>query len=226
MTQTVTQINYSMLRGSVNRSRSVLKKEMLLEEFCDTLDYPIYYLGIKAVQTPGAKKVKYLPYQYSVHVEYSNGYIEHKEFIAKDKKSLQKDFANALCKDIPLDSTIMSNQIECVQDIFKQLALLFPQHGYHLLILLDNLKDLTLPFKEDWNDLSHMNDNLNFIDIEEFIHGSKCCNKEFEWGLEQDYVSLLEQSTSLSTQLQSSLLEYSKMDTLLMVEILKKLRSL
>lgn len=203
-----------------------MKTEDLLKEFCETLTYPIYFLSIKATRTPKNDGFEYTPYQYSVHIEYSNGFIEHKEFLAKDKDNIKSQFVQNICKDIPLDSTIVTNHITCDRAILQQLANEYHYMSFHLLFLMNNLKDLAQPFKENWNDLLYLNDDLLFFDIESIINESNCCNKEFEWGLEKDYVTLLNEKTQKCNELQWTLLEYSKIDTLLMVEILKKLRTI
>ena len=201
-----------------------LDKKERLKEFCGTLTYPLYCLSIKTIEQNENGKKTYIPYQYSIHIEYSNGHIEHKEFIANEKIKTKEEFAKHLCKDIPLDSTILTNNITMDKMILDELSRCCFELSFHLLILSDNMRDLTLPFKENWHGLSHINEDYSFIDIQNVIHNNNL-NKNFELGIEKNYLALLEEKDNKNENIKNTLLEDSKIDTLLMVEVLKKLRS-
>jgi len=72
-----------------------------IQEFLDTLTYPIYHLDFETFQQAipewkGISPYEQIPFQYSLHIEYANGSVEHKEFLAEDSVDPRYELARSL----------------------------------------------------------------------------------------------------------------------------------
>ena len=60
-----------------------------IKSFLQNLTYPIYHLDFETYQQAipqykGLKPFEQIPFQYSLHIEYEDGTLEHKEYLAQD----------------------------------------------------------------------------------------------------------------------------------------------
>lgn len=204
-----------------------------LVEFCNTITYPIYHLSIKSFQQilpefNATKPFEYIPFQYSIHIQHKNGEVEHREFLADCKDNPKYQFSKQLCKDIPLDCTVLTNSWEYDACILNDLSSCFFEHSYHLLIIKDNLKDLFLPFKEKWKEAAHIHYDYNFISIQSLldIQTKKHSKNLSDLELEKTFLSLKNANAQEEESIKTTLSQYCKIDTLLMIEVFKKFKSL
>lgn len=194
-----------------------------LKDFCNTITYPIYYLSINSFEEQvnifkEKETFKYIPFQYSLHIEYRNGIIEHKEFISDSKYNAKYQFTQQLCKDISLDSTVITDNIEILSSLLDDLSTSFLEYSYHLLILKENIKDLILPFKNEWTNLIESFYDSTILDENGYF--SKTNNSK----LEETYLSLFQNKNEEKESVKNYLLSDCKNDTAQMVEVFKKLK--
>ncbi len=124
-----------------------------INEFLDTLSYPLYFLDFETVQPVipeyiGTKPYSQIPFQYSLHyIEKEGGELKHKEFLAESGTDPRRALAERLCEDIPLNVcvTAYNKAFECTR--IKELAEAFPDLAEHLLNIERNIKDLLVPFQ-------------------------------------------------------------------------------
>ena len=91
--------------------KHIINKENL-KAFVSSISYPIYHLDFESfTQTiplyEGIRPYQQICFQYSLHIEQENGFIEHREYLAQEGCNPIKDFVEHLCDDLPTDVTVM-----------------------------------------------------------------------------------------------------------------------
>ena len=134
----------------LNNKTTVIDKKGV-QAFLKSIKYPIYHLDFEYYQTPIPPSDNTWPYEqiptkYSLHIEYEDGRIEHKEFLG-DSIVPRREIAKSLCKNIPVDAcvTTYNKVFEC--DRLNELADLYPDLREHLSSISNNVVDLIVPFR-------------------------------------------------------------------------------
>jgi hypothetical protein len=133
---------------------SYIDKENI-KAFLENLTYPIYHLDFETYQQAipeykGIKPFEQIPFQYSLHIEYEDGTLIHKEYLSKDSIDSRYELAQKLCEDIPSDVTVLAYNMSFEKGVIKRLANLFPDLSPHLLAINENMQDLMIPFQKKW----------------------------------------------------------------------------
>lgn len=220
---------------------SYLKKEDRIinpdgvHAFLDTVTYPIYHLDFESIMLPippcdNAWPYEQIPTQYSLHIEYEDGHLEHKEFLG-DSIDPRRAIAEALCRDIPSDKCVMAynKTFECSR--LNELADLFPDLSDHLRAISKNVVDLIVPFKGgDYYDhmMAHSN-SIKYVlpalypnDPELDYHALPVVHNGGE--AMDIYPKMLEAEPKERERIRDGLLKYCCLDTLAMVKVLRKLK--
>ena len=208
-----------------------------LVEFLDKVKYPIYYLDFEMANSVipifnGFKPFERYPFQYSLHTEYENGKIEHREFLGESINCI-RELAEQLVKDIPSGAQLViydaSSEIDCI----KYLAEKFSDLSEHLLSLTNDYVDLLEPFKNVYyynikqggsNSIKHVMPALcpemanDYNKLDEVHNG---CD-----ALTTFHTLIEKKGTDDYEKIRKAMLEYCKLDTLSMVKILNKLKEL
>ena len=206
-----------------------------VESFLKTLTYPIYHLDFESMQPPiplsdDAWPYEQVPTQYSLHIEYEDGRLEHKEFLGNSIDP-RREIAEALCKDIPDDVCVLAYNkgFECPR--INELADLFPDLREHLLKISNNIRDLIIPFKSGnyyhidmggSNSIKYVLPALYPNDPELDYHALPVVHNGAE--AMDIYPKMLEASPKEKERIRNGLLQYCCLDTLAMVKVLRKLR--
>ncbi|MCG3660892.1 DUF2779 domain-containing protein [Aliarcobacter butzleri] len=208
-----------------------------IKSFLQTLTYPIYHLDFETYQQAipqykGLKPFEQIPFQYSLHIEYEDGRLEHKEYLAQDSVDSRYELALRLCEDIPKNATVLAYNMSFEKGVIKRLATLFEEFSEHLLSINENMQDLMVPFQKKWYVTPHMNGSYSikyvlpalvpefekaYKELDGVQNGSQAMNA---------FVNLSKLSEEEKQKLRKSLLEYCKLDTLAMVKILENLRKI
>ncbi len=137
--------------GNYKAQTTHIDKEAI-EAFVSTLTYPIYHLDFETFQQAipewkGISPFMQIPFQYSLHIEYEDGRLEHREFLAEDGTDPRALLARKLCEDIPRDVTVLAYNMGFEKGVIRKLASEYEVLSPHLLDIHDNIKDLMIPFQ-------------------------------------------------------------------------------
>ena len=208
-----------------------------IKGFLDSLTYPIYHIDFETFQQAipqwkGVIPYMQIPFQYSLHVEYENGTLEHKEFLAEDGIDPRYELAKRLVEDIPCDATVLAYNMGFEKGVIRKLANQFSDFTYDLMCIHDNIKDLMTPFQSKDYYVPKMRGSYSiknvlpalvpemekaYKDLDLVHNGGEAMNV---------FASLGTLSDEEKIAYRNALLEYCKLDTLAMVKILQKLREL
>ena len=209
--------------------------EIGVQDFLDTITYPIYHLDFESIELPippcdDAWPYEQIPTQYSLHIEYKDGRLEHKEFIG-DSIDPRRAIAEALCRDIPDDKCVLAynKTFECSR--IQELADLYPDLSEHLIKMKNNVVDLIVPFKNgSYYDkaMAHSN-SIKYVlpalypnDPELDYHALPVVHNGGE--AMDIYPKMLTSSKEDKEKIRNGLLLYCCLDTLAMVKVLRKLK--
>ena len=219
------------------KSKQTYMDKTSIYEFLKTLSYPIYYLDFETYQQAipqfkGLSPYEQIPFQYSLHIEYEDGKLEHKEFLAKDGIDSRYELAKSLVENIPSNVTVLAYNMSFEKTILRKLSNLYGEFTYDLMSIHNNMQDLMLPFQKKWYVTPSMQGSYSikyvlpalvpefekaYKDLE-FVHnGNEAMNV---------YANLKNLSNEEKIAYKKALLEYCKLDTLAMVKILEVLRKL
>ncbi|WP_419782255.1 DUF2779 domain-containing protein [Malaciobacter marinus] len=215
---------------------SYIDKENI-KAFLENLTYPIYHLDFETYQQAipqykGIKPFEQIPFQYSLHIEYEDGTLEHKEYLSEDGVDSRYELAQKLCEDIPSDVTVLAYNMSFEKGVIKGLANLFPELSTHLLAINENMQDLMVPFQKKWYVTPSMQGSYSikyvlpalvpelekaYKELDGVQNGSQAMNA---------FANLSKIDEVNKEKMRTSLLEYCKLDTLAMVKILNKLKKI
>jgi hypothetical protein len=208
-----------------------------IKSFLQNLTYPIYHLDFETYQQAiplykGLKPFEQIPFQYSLHIEYEDGTLEHKEFLAQDGVDSRYKLVLKLCNDIPNDVTVLAYNMSFEKGVIKRLATLFEEFSEHLLSINENMQDLMIPFQKKWYVTPSMQGSYSikyvlpalvpefekaYKELDGVQNGSQAMNA---------FARIASLEEDEKQKLRNSLLEYCKLDTLAMVKILEKLKGI
>ena len=132
--------------------KSPIIKDLEINQFLKKIKYPLYHLDFETMNeaippVDGSHSYDQVPFQYSLHIEKSaGGELEHREFLG-DKLDCQRELAEQLCHDIPVDGTPIAYNMTFEKTVLKHLAEQYPDLSEHLLAIRENMIDLLVPFK-------------------------------------------------------------------------------
>lgn len=209
--------------------------EESIKGFLDTLSYPIYHLDFETFQQAipewkGISPYQQIPFQYSLHIEHSDGILEHKEFLGKDGIDPRYELAKRLVEDIPTNVTVLAYNMSFEKGVNSKLVESFPEFKDHLLSINENTKDLMLPFQKQYYVTPSMQGSYSIKYVlpslvPEMAQAYKSLN-----GIQNGsdamnaFPALSSMDRNEKEETRTALLEYCKLDTLAMVEVLKKLK--
>lgn len=216
------------------QNREIINREAI-KKFVDSLTYPLYHLDFETFQQAvpqwkGVSPFMQIPFQYSLHVEEKNGALKHYEFLANDDKDPRYELAMRLVEDIPTDVTVLAYNMGFEKGVIRKLAEMFEEFAPKLLAIHDNIRDLMTPFqkKEYYVPSMRGSYSIKYV-LPALVPEMERAYKELELvhnGGEamQTFAKLSKMDDATKEQYRKALLEYCKLDTLAMVEVLKKLR--
>ncbi|WP_027327430.1 DUF2779 domain-containing protein [Helicobacter pametensis] len=205
-----------------------------IAEFLSMLRYPIYHLDFETFQQSipqwkGISPYEQIPFQYSLHIEYEDGRLEHREFLAQEGEDPREEMARKLLEDIPQDVMVMAYNASFERGVIHRLADEFPQYS-SLRQIASNIIDLMIPFanKDYYHPKMQGSHSIKKVlpalvpqmdqayqNLELVHHGGEAM---------EVFPRLHLMDEELKHKYKKALLEYCKLDTLAMVEILRELR--
>jgi hypothetical protein len=126
-----------------------------VRSFIETLWYPLYFMDFETtfmVPIPmydGTRPYQQVPFQYSVHVIHKpGGELEHHEFLADGATNPQKEFIETLLATVPRNACILAWNQGFEISRLKELADAFPEKNSDIDHLINNIRDLMIPFRD------------------------------------------------------------------------------
>ena len=207
-----------------------------IKSFVETLSYPIYHLDFETFQQAipqwkGISPYQQIPFQYSLHIEHSDGRLEHKEFLGANGVDPRYELARQLVEDIPKDVTVLAYNMSFEKGVNAKLAASFPEFADHLLQINENIIDLMFPFQKQHYVTPEMRGSYSikyvlpslvpemaqaYKELDGIQNGSDAMNA---------FPALSGMNPQEKEKTRIALLAYCKLDTLAMVEVFKKLRT-
>ena len=204
--------------------------------FLDTLKYPIYHLDFETFQLAvpeweGCSPYEQIPFQYSLHIEYENGTLDHKEFLAKEGTDPRRALAECLCNDIPREVCGLAYNMSFERSVLAGLAEVFPDLADHLMNIRENMHDLMVPFQKQYYYTEAMQGSysikyvlpalcpgdpeLDYHNLDQVHNGSEASAA---------FMMMTEHTPEEIEELRANLLKYCGLDTFAMVKVLEKLK--
>jgi hypothetical protein len=205
-----------------------------IREFVQGLQYPIYFMDFETFATAvplfdKSRPYQQLVFQYSLHILTANGELNHKEFLAENNDQDPRiAFIEKLISDCGDKGDVLVYNIGFERGKLADLALAFPQYSFGINKIIERLKDLMIPFQQRWyytptmqgsysikKVLPALVPDLSYNDLN--IKEGGTASNTFAAMLTGEFQGDIDQT-------RKDLLAYCKLDTLAMVEILKKLK--
>lgn len=208
-----------------------------LRKFLDELTYPLYFLDFESVQPivpkyVGTRPYAQIPFQYSLHyIESDGGELMHKEFLAEAGTDPLRPIAEALCRDIPMNVTVIAYNMSFERGRLKELAGYFPDLSEPLMNIQSNIVDLIVPFRNGWYYNKRMggsfsiksvlpaifpdDPSFDYHNLEGIHNGGEAMNA---------FPAMEKMSPEKLEVTRRNLLKYCELDTLAMVKVWEALR--
>jgi hypothetical protein len=222
------------LEAFLNKSEFIDREE--LRGFLDSLWYPLYFVDFETMIFPippydGMRPYQQLPFQYSLHyIEREGANLRHLEYLAEPNIDPRGEIAQRLVREIPKEACVLAYNASFEMGRLGDLAEYLPQLRERIAIMIDNMRDLIIPFRKrhvySWRMKGSASQkavlpalvpelSYNGMEIE---HGGAAMDAYSAMCASDDPAEV--------TRIRAALLEYCKLDTLGMVRILEKLREL
>lgn len=208
-------------------------KENILK-FLDRLEHPLYYLDFETFSTAvplfdGLRPYQQVVFQYSLHVESSDGPLEHHEFLHMDPSDPRPAFLESL-KSVLGDSgsIVVFNQSFEIGRL-RELSEAFPSYKQWYDELLPRFVDLITPFKQFWwhSNLQHGSNSIKAV--LPAVTGKSYSDLEIADGGQASiaYLDMThgDMNDEEKEKTRKELLKYCGLDTEGMVWIVKELRN-
>jgi len=206
-----------------------------IQAFLDTLTYPVYHLDFETFQQAiprwkGIKPFMQIPFQYSLHIEYTDGRLEHSEFLAEEGNDPREALARRLCADIPADVPVLAYNMSFEKGVLRALAEEYEDLREHLLAIAANLRDLMTPFQQKHYVTPAMQGSYSIkyvlpALVPEMAEAYKALDGVHNGSEAMNAFAGLEKLDAAEKEkTRKALLKYCELDTLAMVKILEKLR--
>lgn len=209
-----------------------------IKKFLATLYYPIYHLDFETFQQAvpeyiGCHPYEQIPFQYSLHIEYEDGRLEHLEFLAKEGEDPRRSLAEQLVNDIPMGVCSTAYNMSFEKSVLKHLAEEFPDLSRHLMDIHDNMCDLMVPFQKQYYYSKAMQGSysikyvlpalwpgdpeLDYHNLEGVHNGAEAS---------ASYADMVNHTPEEIAEMRENLLKYCGLDTYAMVKVLNRLKEI
>ncbi len=220
---------------------STLKKQNTVDksktaEFLKRLLYPVCYLDFETFMMPippfaGTSPWQQIPFQYSLYLQMDAGSkLEHYEFLGTPSLDPQKELLDSLLKTVPKGACMVAYNAAFEIWVLKTLALSSPKHAVEINNIVDSFVDLMEPFKKRHIYYWQVKGSYSLKEVlPALVPGMSYDGMEVSDGnmASQAYLDMgtIEDAEEQS-RIRKALLDYCKQDTLGMVELVNKMKTL
>ena len=132
-----------------------------IEMFLEELVYPMYHFDFETMMSAvpmydNSRTYQQIPFQYSLHIQLSEGeQCEHLEFLPQvavgvESPDPREELLVQMLTDLGTQGSIMAYHASFEMSRIKELARDFPQYAGPLLALNKRMVDLEIPFRKRW----------------------------------------------------------------------------
>jgi len=207
-----------------------------IKEFLNKLDYPLYFLDFETFNPAiplydFSTPYQQIVFQYSLHIlDKPGGKLIHKEFLANNTGDPRISMMKRLIKDIGPNGDIIVYNKGFETARLKEIAKNFPVFESNNFDMLDRIADLMIPFQQKLYYTPEMKGKYSIKNVlPALVPRFSYADLEINNGGDASVAFanlLLETDPQTINKTRENLLEYCKLDTLAMVEILNVLYSI
>ena len=207
-----------------------------IQNWMEQLKYPLFFIDFETFMPAvplydDSRPYQQIPFQFSVHIQKApSSNIDHYSFLGEPEIDPREEFIKQLITATKGKGSVIVYNKAFESTRLKELQELFPKYAKEIVNILTRMIDLMEPFQKKWYYTSSMNGSysikvvlpalvpeMNYADLEIGEGGSAMAAFE----------GLLNINDEAEKQkIRNALLEYCKLDTLAMVKILEKLKSI
>jgi len=228
--------SYQRIQVDSEISGNTIIDRVGIKEFLDSLSYPLYFLDFETFM-PAVPLYDYsrpyqqIPFQYSMHYQRSReSELKHAEFLADGRRDPRIPFIENLLRDTEGEGDIIVYNQSFEMSRLNEIAEDFPEYKNGINEILKRIKDLMLPFQKKYYYRPEMKGSYSIKSVlpalvPELSYDGLAIA---EGGAAMNAFEALiyETDPEVIEKTRKDLLEYCKMDTLGMVEILNKISAL
>ena len=220
-------------------SREVYIDRKAIREYVDSAVYPINFLDFETFNSaipkfPGQMPYRTaIPFQYSLHILYEDGEIEHREFLANEHRDPRAEIAKRLAEDVTAEGSIAAYSQKTEKSIIRRLATESAEHEQTLIAMDDRFVDLLKPFQQlmyyhpDFNGSFSIKSVLPAMFPDDAALDYKALDIQAGDMASMIYADLDRiDDESERQKIREALLDYCKLDTLAMVMIWQELSNI
>ena len=204
-----------------------------IRDFLSSLNYPLYFMDFETFMPAvplydDSRPYQQIPFQYSLHYqEDHHRELEHFEFLGEPHNDPRILFIENLLRDTESEGVLLVYNQSFEATRLKEIARDFPQYANDIEERLSRIKDLMIPFQKKYYYVPEMQGSYSL----KYVLPAIVPNNNYEGMPISDggeamiaFESLLNESDkNVIDTTRKNLLEYCKMDTMAMVEILNRL---
>jgi hypothetical protein len=227
------QIDYA-----INNKDDIYLEKENIKAFLDTFTYPLYFLDFETFQEAiptikGSKPYQQIPFQYSLHILYEDGKLEHKEYLGDGINDPILGLIQNMLSDLETSGTIVSYNDSFERTRIKEMAYMYPKYKSKLFDLDSRFVDLADVFQKGYCYNKAMGGSFSIKSVLPALfpndpsldyHSLNDVHKGDE--ASKAYLELSKLDKESYDRIRNSLLAYCKLDTYAMVKIYYKLLEL
>lgn len=229
----LTKIQRLQVDAVQKKSVTFNKKEVT--KFLAQITHPVYFFDFETFRSAVplfdySRPYQQIPFQYSLHKRKSkNSSVEHIAFLGDGITDPRKALTEKLISELGTKGSILCYNKSFEISRLKDLAKLFPKHKERIANIIDRIVDLIEPFQKQHVYHWEMNGSASIKSVlPAFIPNLSYGDLEIQEGetASQSYLNMsVESDKDIIESTRTSLLEYCKLDTYAMVELLRFLEN-
>ena len=234
----LSEIQKRQVEFALNDINEIYINKEKVKEFLATFKYPLYFFDFETYQdvVPKYDKTKpyqQIPFQYSLHILYEDGRLEHKEFLGDGINNPLYDIVDSMIKDLSKEGSIIAYNDSFEKSRILELASVVEESKEELLSFIDRFIDLAYVFQHGYCYNKAMGGSFSIKSVlpalfpsdEELNYKNlECVHKGDE--ASSAYLELANMNEEEYNKMRKNLLAYCRLDTLAMVRIYQKLLEL
>lgn len=213
------------IRASVTNRQEFISDQ--LEAELNDVAYPVHFLdfetiGVAIPRYAGTRPYQTIPFQWSDHILYENGNLDHREYLCNEDKDPREEFTQTMLDALGTKGSIVI-YTTYETGILNSLIEHFPQYADELQSVIDRFVDLYAIIKRHYyHPKFYGSFSLKYV-LPALVPEMSYENLSIQDGMQAslDYLRMIDSETSHDekARIRAELLTYCGQDTLAMVKI-------